>query len=225
MSLPSAPPNRPYSGSLITFEGVEGAGKTTQISLLKADLRARGFAVSVTREPGGDPVAEAIRSVLLDTRDPVVPSAELLLFMASRAQMVEHVLRPRLDDGEVVLCDRFTDSSIVYQGYGRGIDLDSIRLLNAFATGGIVPDRTLVLDLPALAGLARQTERNRMEDEALSFHERVRAGYLEEARREPGRIRVINAARSVEAVHSDVLDAVTEALDRSAGPAGRETGT
>ena len=213
----TAPANLGYRGVLVTFEGVEGAGKTTQISLLRADLESQGLEVSVTREPGGDPVAEAIRSVLLDSRDPVAPSAELLLFMASRAQMVERVLRPRLEAGEVVLCDRFTDSSIVYQGFGRGLDLDSIRSLNAFATGGILPDCTLLLDVPALAGLARQTERNRMEDEALSFHERVRAGYLDEARRDPSRITVINAARTIEAVHEDVLAAVNEALARSRG--------
>ena len=194
---------------------MEGAGKTSQIALLRRDLEGLGHRVAVTREPGGDPVAEAIRDVLLNTREPVTPSAELLLFMASRAQMVERVLRPRLEAGEVVLCDRFTDSSVAYQGYGRGLHLDAIRMLNAFATGGIVPDCTLVLDLPALAGLARQKERNRMEEESLAFHERVRAGYLEEARREPERISIIDAARSVEAVHEDVRTVVMEALARS----------
>lgn len=194
---------------------MEGAGKTSQIALLRRDLEGSGHRISVTREPGGDPVAEAIRDVLLNTREPVTPPAELLLFMASRAQMVERVLRPRLEAGEVVLCDRFTDSSVAYQGYGRGLDLDAIRMLNAFATGGIVPDCTLVLDLPALAGLARQKERNRMEEESLAFHERVRAGYLEEARREPERISIIDAARSVEAVHEDVRTVVMETLARS----------
>jgi dTMP kinase len=203
---------RCYPGRLITFEGVEGSGKTTQIALLRQALEELGYSVAVTREPGGDPVAEAIRSVLLDTREPVTPSAELLLFMASRAQMVERVLRPRLDAGEVVLCDRFTDSSIVYQGYGRGLDLDAIRMLNAFATGGIVPDRTIVLDLPASAGLARQTDRNRMEEESLAFHERVRAGYITEATREPQRIQIIDAARAIEAVHQDVTLAVMAGL-------------
>ena len=202
----------PDRGILITFEGVEGAGKTSQIKLVRADLEAAGLPVFVTREPGGDPVAEAIRDVLLDTREPVAPSAELLLFMASRAQMVERVLRPRLEAGEVVLCDRFTDSSVAYQGYGRGLNLESVRVLNAFATGGIAPDCTLVLDLPALAGLARQKERNRMEEESLAFHERVRAGYLEEARREPGRIKIVNASRSIEAVHEEVKMVVMEAL-------------
>lgn len=202
---------------LITFEGVEGAGKTTQIALLRTNLEARGHRVSVAREPGGEPVAEAIRGVLLDACNPVTPSAELLLFMASRAQMAGRVLRPLLESGEVVLCDRFTDSSVVYQGYGRELDIDLIRSLNAFATGGIVADCTLVLDLPVQSGLSRQTNRNRMEEESLAFHERVRAGYLAEARRDPARIKLIDAARSVESVHEDVLDAVMEALTRLGG--------
>jgi dTMP kinase len=206
-----------YPGVLITFEGVEGAGKTTQIALLHADLEALGRRLSVTREPGGEPVAEAIRGVLLHARDPVIPAAELLLFMASRAQMVERILRPRLEAGELVLCDRFIDSSVVYQGYGRGLDLDAIRTLNAFATGDIVPDCTIVLDLPVHLGLARQMDRNRMEEESLAFHERVRAGYLAEATREPDRIKLIDAGRPVEAVHKDVLDAVMEALASSGG--------
>jgi dTMP kinase len=208
-----------FPGKLITFEGVEGAGKTTQIALLRSALEERGYRVAVTREPGGDPVAEAIRAVLLDTRDPVTPSAELLLFMASRAQMVERVLRPRLEAGEVVLCDRFTDSSVVYQGYGRGIDLDAIRMLNAFATGAIAPDRTMVLDLAPTAGLARQTDRNRMEEESLAFHERVRAGYLAEAAREPERIVIVDAAQPVEAVHRIICQAVLGGLESSGGHA------
>lgn len=211
---------RANAGRLITFEGVEGAGKTTQIALLRAALQERGCRVSVTREPGGDPVAEAIRAVLLDTREPVAPSAELLLFMASRAQMVERVLRPRLEAGEVVLCDRFTDSSVVYQGYGRGLDLDAIRMLNTFATGGITPDLTLVLDLAPAKGLARQTDRNRMEEESLAFHERVRAGYASEAAREPERIKIVDAARPIEAVCQNVYQLVVDELDRWDGLEG-----
>jgi len=201
-----------HNGLFISFEGVEGAGKTTQIALLKSQLEHEGRRVFVTREPGGDPVGEAIRAVLLDAAQPVTPTAELLLFMASRAQMVERVLKPHLKAGEIVLCDRYTDSSVVYQGYARGLDLDSIRTLNAFATGGLTPAVTFVLDLPAADGLERQTDRNRMEAESLAFHEAVRGGYISESRRDPDRFRVINAARSVEAVNADILKSVRHAL-------------
>ncbi len=196
------------NGLLITFEGVEGAGKTTQIELLRALLAANGFSVCVTREPGGEPVAEAIRQVLLDARNPVVPVAELLLFLASRAQMVERVLEPHLAAGEIVLCDRFTDSSVVYQGHARGLDVEMIRSLNSFATANTVPTCTILLDVSAELGIARQMDRNRMEAESLAFHERVREGYLAEARRDPERICVIDASRTAEEIHQDIVAVV-----------------
>jgi len=202
-------------GVFITFEGVEGAGKTTQIALLHDALAAAGRRVYVTREPGGEPVAEAIRGVLLSASHPVTPAAELLLFMAARAQMVERVLRPHLDAGEVVLCDRYTDSSVAYQGYARAQDLEMVRRLNTFATGGLTPDRTILLDLDPETGLARQSDRNRMEAESLAFHRRVREGYLAEAGRDPARFRILDATRPVAEIHADILATAQEILNRS----------
>lgn len=200
------------SGLFITFEGVEGAGKTTQIALLKSALESAGHCVVATREPGGDPVAEAIRSVLLDPRHDVTPTAELLLFLAARAQVTDHIIRPRLQSGDIVLCDRFTDSTVAYQGYARGNDVELVRRLNDLATGGLTPDLTFVLDLDARAGLARQTDRNRMEDESLAFHQRVREGYLAEAARDPARLRVTDASRPPAIIHEEVLAAVRALL-------------
>lgn len=195
-------------GLFITFEGVEGAGKTTQIALLRDALEKEGYRVFTTREPGGNPVAESIREVLLSAVQPVTSRAELLLFLAARAQLVEDVLRPRLLSGEIVLCDRYIDSTVAYQGHARGHDLELVRCLNDFATGGLMPNLTLLLDLEPAIGLARQSDRNRMEAESLEFHRRVRAGYLAEAQRDPTRFRVIDAARSANSVHADVLAAV-----------------
>jgi dTMP kinase len=201
-----------YSGTFITFEGVEGAGKTTQIRLMREALEAEGRRVFTTRCPGGEPVAEAIRAVLLHAAEPVVPETELLLFVAARAQVTARLIRPQLEEGAVVLMDRFIDSTVVYQGHARGLDLDAARSLNSFATGGLLPDCTLLLDLDPAAGLARQTDRNRMEEESLDFHRKVREGYLAEARREPNRFRIIDASRSTEAIHADILAAVKSVL-------------
>lgn len=195
------------TGRLITFEGGEGAGKTTQAEMLRAALSARGFAVSTVREPGGEPVSEAIRSVLLDATHPVEARTELLLFVASRAQLVERVIRPKLDHGEIVLCDRYGDSSVVYQGWARGQDLDTIRRLNSYATGGLEPDLTILLDIDPESGLGRQSSRNRMEAEPLQFHRTVRRGFLAEAALHPGRYRVIDAIGEQAAIHGEVLAA------------------
>lgn len=200
------------SGLFITFEGVEGAGKSTQIDLLRAALEEEGLRVLVTREPGGEPVAEAIRSVLLHTEEHVEPLTELLLFLAARAQITERVIRPALRAGTIVLCDRYLDSTTVYQGYARGLDLEMVRLLNRVATGGQLPDLTIVLDLDERVGIARQASRNRMEREAPAFHRAVRQGYLAEAAREPERFHVVNAERSVQCVHAEVLAIVRKAL-------------
>jgi dTMP kinase len=200
------------TGLFITFEGVEGAGKTTQITLLQKSLAAEGYRVLVTREPGGNPVAEAIRGVLLTAAEPVTPRAELLLFLAARAQAVEEVVRPALGAGQIVLCDRFIDSTVAYQGHARRQNLDWIRQLNAFATGGLMPHLTLLLDLPPEQGLARQTERNRMEAESLAFHETVREGFLQEAHREPSRFRVLNAAAPPETLHTEIVACVRPLL-------------
>lgn len=190
------------AGVFVTFEGVDGAGKTTQIALLRAALEAEGYGVCVTREPGGDAVAEGVRSLLL--RDDMTPRAELLLFLASRAQNVEQVIRPHLAAGDVVLCDRFTDSSLAYQGVARGLGRDTVAALNDFATGHLVPDLTVLLDLPPEIGLSRQQEHNRMEAAGLEFQRRVRAGYLAEAQRDPARFYALDATRPAEALHREI---------------------
>ncbi len=188
----------------MTFEGVEGAGKTTQIALLKAALERQGRRVCVTREPGGDAVAEGVRQLLLSQE--MSPRAELLLFLASRAQNVERVIKPELEQGAVVLCDRFIDSSVAYQGVARGLGRDTVAELNAFATGGLVPDITFLLDLDVETGLSRQTDRNRMEEESLAFHLHVRQGYLQEAQRSPGRFCVLDAALPPDELHRMMLE-------------------
>ena len=203
-------------GLFLTFEGGEGAGKTTQIVRLADALTARGHVVTRTREPGGDPVGERVRELLLHARTGAVgPQAELLLFGAARAQNVQTVVRPALAAGHAVLCDRFTDSTLAYQGAGRGLPLPLIAEVNAFATGGLVPDRTFLLDLPPAVGLARQDPdaQNRLDREQLDFHERVRAGFLRIAAREPNRIRVLDAARPADAVFADLLAAVLLLLE------------
>lgn len=184
----------------MTFEGVEGAGKTTQISLLKAALEQDGRRVCVTREPGGDAVAEGVRQLLLSQE--MSPRAELLLFLAARAQNVERVILPELERGAVVVCDRFIDSSVAYQGVARGLGRDTVATLNEFATGSLLPDITFLLDLDPYTGLTRQTDRNRMEEESLAFHQRVRQGYLEEAGRSPNRFCVVDATLPPDALHA-----------------------
>lgn len=202
----------PKTGLFITFEGVEGAGKSTHIALLRDALAAKGRRVYTTREPGGEPVAESIRRVLLAENQVVDATTELFLFLAARAQVTSRVIRPHLEGGETVLCDRFIDSTVAYQGYARGHDVETIRSLNRLATGGLMPDVTILLDLDPAAGLARQKDRNRMESEALAFHQRVHDGYLAEAARDPGRFRVIDASRPPDEVFRDVLAAVQPLL-------------
>jgi dTMP kinase len=186
----------------ITLEGPEGAGKTTQLAQIEALLQTYGFAVVKTREPGGDAIGEKVREILLHGHPN--PEAELLLFAAARAQNVAEVVRPALLSGKAVLCDRFTDSTIAYQGFGRGLPLEVIGAVNAFATGGLAPDVTLLLDLPVAIGLARRREdvagENRLDKESLAFHEKVRSGYLWQAKQEPERIKIIDATQTPEAI-------------------------
>ena len=192
----------------ISFEGVEGAGKTTQIARLAARLRASGRQdVLTTHEPGDGPLGSELRRLALHPPMGlfVEPRAELLIMMADRAQHVGQVLRPHLDSGGIVLCDRYADSSAAYQGYGRGLDLLEIAALNAYATGGLLPDLTFLLDLDPAVGLARQKERSVMEEESLPFHQRIRAGFLALAEAEPSRWRVVDSARLPDAVQEDHL--------------------
>lgn len=201
---------RTRSGLFLTFEGGEGTGKTTQIARLAKAFEAKGQRVVVTREPGGSQIANRIRSLLLDPKmQGLVPLAELFLYEASRAQHVSDVIRPALAKGQVVICDRFADSSIVYQGAARGLDAKTVKQLNALATGGLKPSLTFLLDLDPRIGLARVGARgvlDRMEKEALAFHRAVRAGYLALAKAEPRRFRVIDASRSRDQIHEQILE-------------------
>jgi dTMP kinase len=192
----------------LTFEGPDGAGKTTQIALLADALREAGHTVTQTREPGGDAVGERVRELLL--QEDVGVEAELLLFAAARARNVQTVVRPALEAGHIVLCDRYTDSTIAYQGYGRGLPLDLIARINDFATGGLKPDKTFLMDLPPAEGLARQnrTEQNRLDRESLAFHERVRDGFLATARVEPERVILLNASRPAPTIAADLRNTV-----------------
>jgi dTMP kinase len=190
----------------ITLEGPEGAGKTTQITRIEALLIAHGYAVVKTREPGGDAIGEKVRELLLHGHPN--PEAELLLFAAARAQNVAEVVRPALKSGKAVLCDRFTDSTIAYQGFGRGLSREVIASVNTFATGGLVPDVTLLLDLPVAMGLARRrgdiSGENRLDKESLAFHEKVREGYLWQANQEPNRIKIIDATQTPDAIFTQI---------------------
>lgn len=209
-------------GKFITFEGPEGGGKSTQIRRLSSRLEAAGHRVLVTREPGGTPTGEAIRQILQHDAvgEAICPETELLLFEASRAQLVRHVIQPALEKGVWVLCDRFMDSTTAYQGYGRGFDVEAVLGINHFAVAGCEPDMTLLLDIETQKGLVRVEGRNqrdktghdRIERETRAFHERVRAGFLQLAHKWPERIRIVDAMRAEEEVEMMVWDAVREAL-------------
>jgi dTMP kinase len=188
-------------GVFITFEGLDGSGKTTQLRLLAGRLRAAGRTVVETAEPGGSRVGLAVREILLDGANQALsPRSELLLYCASRAQNVEEVIRPALVAGNVVLSDRFTDSTLAYQGCARGLGLGTVQDLDRIATGGLKPDITLLLDLDVSASLSRVTEPNRMERQELEFHLQVAAAYRELAALEPRRIRRVDAGQSPGAV-------------------------
>lgn len=192
----------------ITFEGPEGSGKTTQIRLFAEFLRARGYDVLTTREPGGTEISDQIRAVLVNLRNTAMhPRTEILLFQAARAQLVEQVIRPALSRGTLVLSDRYADSTLAYQGYGHGYPLEELRRLIDFATGGLIPDLTFLLDVDPAQGLERKQregEWNRLDAYDLGFHQRVRAGYLEMARAEPHRWVVVDATQSIEVIQNDI---------------------
>jgi dTMP kinase len=221
------------SGFFLTFEGVEGSGKSTQQALLAGRLRGEGYAVRELREPGETGVGERVRSLLLEARDvPPAPAAELCLFLAARAQLVAEVIRGALDAGQVVLCDRFADSTAAYQGYGRGLNRGLIHSLNRLVTGGIWPDLTVLLDLHPAVGLARRAAQargtaaagtgqgqdglDRFEREALAFHQRVREGYLALARAEPERFLVLDAVQDPPSILAAVWEQVEPRLRQAA---------
>ena len=209
------------AGRFITFEGGEGCGKSTQIRLLADRLQAAGKEVLLTREPGGTALAEKIRSLVREeSDDPPNSRAETLLFIASRAQVVENVIRPALASGTWVLCDRFADSTFAYQGYGRGLDLEELKRINSFATGGLEPDMTILLNVsPEVSAkrmrareAATNTDADRMEKAGDGFHTRLRQGFLELAAAEPERFAVIQADGSVEEVEEAVWNSIQPML-------------
>ncbi len=204
------------SGAFIAFEGIEGSGKSTQIARLRDRLQAAGREVVCVREPGGTRLGDRVRSILLD-RDQVgmSPVAEMLLFAASRAQIVREVLRPALERGAVVLCDRFLHSSLSYQGHARGLGRDRVLRVNLEATEGLLPDRVVLLDLDPDASLARALERgapDRFEQEAMDFHHDVRAGFLAEAELDPDRFAVLDGGADADAVTTSIHAALTDLL-------------
>jgi dTMP kinase len=205
-------------GKFITFEGIEGCGKTTQINRLAASLKARGFGVVLSREPGGTAIGDRIRDILLDPRSVAMhPLTELLLYEASRRQHLEEIIIPALKKGEIFLCDRFSDSTIAYQGAARNIEAGIIKELDKIATGGFKPDLTLVLDLGPSEGLERargRSEPDRFEREKTAFHEAVRNGYLELAKKEPARVKIVNGAQNIDDVEKEIAAIVDDLLKK-----------
>ena len=205
-------------GLFITLEGIEGCGKSTQARLLGEFLRSEGYVTVETREPGGTPLAEKVRSALLDrASEPVAPETEAFLIFAARRQHVMQVIEPALAGGAIVLCDRFSDSTLAYQGYARGLNLSILRSLNRLATDAITPDLTLVFDLPVATGLARRrstADQNRLDRESLQFHRKVRAGFLDLAKRNPGRMKVVPAGATQEAVARAVALTIAPMLSK-----------
>jgi dTMP kinase len=201
-------------GRLIAFEGVEGAGKSTQLELLRRQLEGRGREVVVTREPGGTPVGERVRALLLDPEVEIHPRAEALLFAAARAELVERVIRPALERGAVVLCDRYLDSSLAYQGGARGLGRGPVEEVNRLATGGLLPDLVVLLDLDPADGLRRrQGDRDRIEAQDLEFHRRVREAFRALAAADPKRFAVVDAAAPVPEVAARVHAAALGLLE------------
>jgi len=207
-------------GLFITFEGIDGCGKSTQIDLLAGELRRRALDVVVTREPGGTVIGEAVRDVLVsDASVNIAPKAELLLIVGARAQHVAELIKPALEAGQVVLSDRYTDSTVAFQGHGRGLDLEMIDRLNSFATGGLQPDVTIVFDIDPSVARARLRARpvggllGSFDDEQADFHVRVRQAYLTLAEREPSRVRVADASGAASDTHAIVMAVVLPMLN------------
>lgn len=208
-------------GLFITFEGPEGSGKTTQMELLSGYLEEKGYLVLATREPGGTSIGDQIRAILLDPQNTeMLPASEALLFSAARAQIVNQVIRPHLAQGGIVLCDRYADSTLAYQGYGHGLELEMLHAITALATGGLKPDLTIYLDIDVEEGLRRKlaahkasrAEWNRLDQQEAAFHRRVREGYLQMAVREPDRWLVIDATQPLEVIQASIRAGVQAKL-------------
>ena len=196
-------------GLFITFEGADGCGKTTQIELLNKYLQEKGFKTLVTREPGAKGLGEKLREILLNYDGEVSPNCESFLFLADRAQHVDCVIKPALKDGVIVLCDRYTDSTVAYQGYGRQLDIEQIKKLNEIAVNGLKPDLTIVFDIDIETSMQRVGKtKDRMESAGMDFFNRVRNGYLAIAKEEPNRVKVINSADTIERIHEKVVEEV-----------------
>jgi len=208
-------PSHRDPGLFITFEGIDGCGKTTQLKRTAVYLRRRGYVVSVLREPGSTRVAEMIRKVLLNRHNCMTDITELLLYEAARADITAHEILPRLQQGEIILCDRFFDSTTAYQGYGRGLDISMVRRLHRVASGTLIPNLTLVFDLPiATAFLRRGKQADRLESQSRAFFNRVRRGYLEISRKEPRRVKVIDARPDAATVFNEVKPHLERRLAR-----------
>lgn len=201
-------------GYFITFEGADGCGKTTQSELVKKYLTDKGYDVVWTREPGAQGLGKKIRELLLHYDGEVAPMCEIFLFLADRAQHIEHFIKPAVESGKIVICDRHTDSTIAYQGYGRGIDVEQLKFLNSLATGSLKPDLTFVFDVSTdVAQLRVGTEKDRMESAGIEFHKKVRQGYLQIANQEPSRVKVVNSNNGIDEVFADTKKLLDEFLD------------
>lgn len=197
------------TGLFITFEGIDGCGKSTQLNLLAKYLKEKGIEVLITREPGAVGLGEKLREILLNYDGDVSSNCEAFLFLADRAQHIDTIVKPAIEAGKIVLCDRHTDSTIAYQGYGRGVDLEQIKMLNKIATSGLVPDLTLVFDIDMETSQQRVGKnKDRMESAGLEFHKKVRSGYLEIAKQEPDRVKVISGMDTIENIFEGVKETV-----------------
>ena len=200
-------------GLFITFEGADGCGKTTQLNLLKDYLENRGYDVVTTREPGAKGLGVKLRDILLNYDGDVSNRCESFLFLADRAQNIDIIVKPSIEKGKIVLCDRHTDSSVAYQGYGRGLDIEEINMLNNLATGGLKPDLTFVFDVDVETSMKRVgAEKDRMESSGIEFFNNVRNGYLELAKSEPDRIKVIDSTRTIEEIQKNVIEIIKNYL-------------
>ena len=200
-------------GLFITFEGADCCGKTTQLKLLAEDLMMRGYDVVITREPGAKGLGEKIREILLNYDGDVSDRCESFLFLADRAQHIDMIVNPAVETGKIVLCDRHTDSSVAYQGYGRGLPVERIKMLNELAVNGRHPDLTIVFDIDVETSMSRVgDEKDRLESAGMEFFNRVRNGYLEIAKQEPQRVKVLNAAKSIDEIQKDVKKLVENLL-------------
>ncbi len=210
-------------GIFITLEGPDGCGKTTHAGKIAQYLRRKGFSVVRTREPGGTTVAEKIRNILLNTDNRMSYEAELLLYEASRADHVAKLIRPALNKGKIVICERFCDATLAYQGYGRGLNNKDIKNLNKYCTGSLKPDLTILLDVPVRVGLQRVMNTgtsgkpagmDRLEQEHISFHRRVRKGYLKIAAQEPRRVKIISSGKSISMVYDEIVKSLDKVLQK-----------